>query len=272
MNLYVLTLNWNGQDKLERLAPTLHKSLIGVNYNWIIKDNNSSDKSVEYLSSLDNPHVDIIKYKDNQQNFSQGMNYIFNHVSPSDDDLILLLNNDVMFKDDSSIKNMMKLLKDDVGVVGAKLLYSDSKRIQHAGVIFPNHGLPLNHRRGDANDALASQNRYFQAVTGAVMLMRADTYKNICTTNKSGINGLCEELIWCFDDIDACLSIHLNQNKKIVYCGLTNILHDESASLKLNPVNKLFMKHNVNCFLRKWKGKYLNDLDKYTSNPKYNLL
>lgn len=269
--LYILTLTWNHLDKLSKLKDSLLPALEGIDYTWIIKDNASSDKTYEEASAWGD-RVNVVKYKDNLQNFSQGMNYIFNVASPADNDLVLLLNNDITFGDTVSIKKMISLLKGDVGAVGAKLLYTGTKRIQHAGVIFPNHGLPLNYRRGDTDDMNSLQNRYFQAVTGAVMLMRADTYKNICTTNKSGIGGLCEQLIWCFDDIDACLSIVSNQKKKIIYCGDTNIFHEESASLKENPVNKLFMDYNVKFFSNKWRGKYLNDLDRYATNSKYNLI
>lgn len=268
--LNILTLTWNKLDKLSRLKESLIPALDGIDHAWFIKDNASKDNTAEEASKWGN-NVHVVKYKDNLQNFSQGTNYIFNIASPKDSDLVLLLNNDITFGDTSSIKNMISLLKDDIGAVGTKLLYTGSKKIQHAGVIFPNHGLPLNYRRGDQDDENASKNRYFQAITGAVMLMKAGTYRGI-SKNKSGIDGLDENLIWCFDDIDACLSIVNNQKKKIVYCGNTSIFHDESASLKENPVNRLFMDHNVKYFKNKWNGKYLHDLDKYSSNTKYNLI
>jgi len=269
--LNILTLTWNKFDKLNSLKESLLPALDGIDYTWFIKDNASLDDTCERVSTWGDK-VNLTKYKDNLQNFSQGMNYLFNVASPKDNDLVMLLNNDMTIGDKTSIKNMISLLKGDVGAVGAKLLYTGTRRIQHAGVIFPNHGLPLNYRRGDQDDPTASRNRYFQAVTGAIIVMKAETYKNICTTNKSGIGGLCEGLIWCFDDIDACLSIATNQRKKIVYCGETNIFHDESASLKENPVNKLFMDYNVKFFSSKWKGRYLNDLEKYSTNSKYNLI
>lgn len=271
--LVILTLSWNKCDALTKLKdtliPTLDCALQGNDWSWFIKDNNSTDKTYETASTWGDK-VNVIKYRNNLHNFAQGMNYIFNVANPNDNDLILLLNNDITFSDTTSIKKMISLLKNDVGVVGAKLLYTNTNRIQHAGVIFPNHGLPLNHRRGDTNDDKASKNRYFQAITGAAMLMKADTYKNICKTNKSGINGQDENFVWCFDDVDACLSVLYNQNKKIVYCGETNIFHEESSTLKINPVNKLFMDHNVKYFRNKWNGRYIKDLDRYTNDPNYN--
>jgi O-antigen biosynthesis protein len=269
--LFLFTLTWNHKDRLTKLKHSLLPALDGLNWTWVIKDNNSNDNTYEEASKWGN-EIKVIKYKDNLQNFSQGMNYIFNVASPADNDMILLLNNDIVINDTKSIKNMIALLKDDVGVVGARLLYTRTNKIQHAGVIFPHHGLPLNYRRGETNDMDAEKNRYFQAITGAVMLMKADTYRNICTNNKSGLRGADEGYFWSFDDIDACLSIINNQKKKIVYCGETNIYHEESSSLNKNPVNKLFMDHNVKLFLNKWKGKYSNDLEKYANNSKFNLV
>jgi hypothetical protein len=60
-------------------------------------------------------------------------------------------------------------------------------------------------------------------------------------------------------------------DKKIVYCGKTNIFHEESASLKKNPANKLFMPHNVNYLRTKWMSRYTLDQSNYSKDPKLNL-
>lgn len=66
------------------------------------------------------------------------MNYIFDKAKPNDDDYVLLLNNDVVFNDTTSLKNMINIMdKDDsVGVVGARLLFNNTDLIQHCGVVF----------------------------------------------------------------------------------------------------------------------------------------
>lgn len=272
--LFIFTLSWNGQDKLEKLYPSLMPSLDNINYEWLIKDNGSKDNSIEYINSFNNNKVKIIPYKNNSQNFSEGMNYLFKEASPADDDLILLLNNDVIFNDDKSIKNMIDVIDRDpkVGVVGARLLYTGTELLQHAGVVFHNGaGMPTHFRAKEKTDLHAEKNREFQAVTGAVLLTRAQYFKNVCTNNKSGIHGATEELRWAFDDVDLCLSIKYNMEKKIVYCGNTNISHEESATLKKCPTNKLFMNHNTVFLKNKWSQRYILDQDKYTNNAKYNL-
>lgn len=268
--LHILTLTWNGCDKLSKLKESLIPALEGVDYTWWIKDNASIDKTCETVSTWGDK-VKLLKYKDNLQNFAQGMNYLFNACDAQDKDHILLLNNDIVVGDTTSIKTMIAALKNDIGVVGAKLLFSNTDKLQHAGVVFNRNGLPIHFRHNQSDDDAATKNRLFQAVTGAVMLLKAEDYKTIYDKNKSGIKGMCEELIWCFDDIDACVAITNNTNKKILYCGNTKIFHEESASLKINPVNKLFMNHNVNYFTNKWRGKYSVDVHKYVTDAKYNL-
>jgi GT2 family glycosyltransferase len=80
-----------------------------------------------------------------------------------------------------------------------------------------------------------------------------------------------ENYHWAFDDVDFCLSIKYNLNKQIVYCGKTNIFHEESASLKKNPVNKMFMGHNWNLLRSKWSSRIVLDKESYTADNKYNI-
>jgi len=272
--LKILTLNWNGKDKLEKLYPSLINSLKNIDYEWFVKDNNSKDGSIEYLNSFNNNKVKVFAYPNNQQNFSEGCNYIFNKAAPKDNDYIMLLNNDIIFNDTESINKMLSIIKNDdsVGVVGARLLYTNTDLLQHAGVVFvPKYNTPIHFRGREKTDKDSEKNRLFQAVTGAICITKAEYYKNAYTTNKSGISGLNENLNWAFDDIDLCLSVKYNLGKKIVYCGGTNISHEESASLKKNPTNKLFLKHNLTYFLNKWKDRYVIDREIYTKDNKYNL-
>lgn len=267
--LFVFTLTWDACDKLNKLKESLIPALQDVDYTWLIKDNCSKDDTVKIASQWGDK-IKVIPYKNNLQNFSAGMNYLFKEAAPQDQDLILLLNNDIIIHDKNSIKNMMNLINsnEDVGVVGAKLLYTNTDIIQHAGVIFSNnYKMPTHFRAGEKIDKHAEKNRLFQAVTGAVLLTKAEYFKNISVRHK----GMDEEYHWAFDDVDLCLSINYNLNKKIVYCGKTNIFHEESFSLKKNPANKLFMSHNVNHLKNKWQKRYILDQNIYMNDPKYNL-
>lgn len=271
--LYLMTLTWNGIDKLTKLKNSLIPALNGLDYTWLIKDNASKDKTVEIASEWGD-QVKVISYKNNLQNFSAGMNFLFNEAAPTDKDLIMLLNNDVIINDTQSIKEMIKIIEDDakVGAVGARLLYTDTELLQHAGVVFHNKlRAPAHFRLKEKTDKNSEKNREFQVVTGAVLLTKAEYFKNAWTENKSGAKGMDENYHWAFDDVDLCLSIKYNLNKKIIYCGKTNIFHEESATLKKNPTNHLFSSHNMNYLKNKWEKRYILDQDIYTKNSKYNL-
>lgn len=269
--LNILTLTWNGLDKLSKLHKSLIPALEGIDYTWFIKDNASKDDTVAVASTWGDK-VKVISYKDNKQNFSEGCNFLFHAAAPNDNDHIMLLNNDIIFNDTDSIKKMLNVINKDptVGMVGARLLYTDTDTLQHAGVVFdPTYKTPMHFRAGQKSDADAERNRVFQVVTGAVAITKAEYFRNAFTKNKSGIQGMDENYFWAFDDVDLCLSITYNMNKKVVYCGGTNIFHEESASLKKNPTNKLFLTHNLRYMFDKWKNRYVIDKPAFIKDPTY---
>jgi GT2 family glycosyltransferase len=271
--LHILTLTWNAVEKISKLQESLVPALEGIDYHWWIKDNASKDNTVEVASTWGDK-VTTIPYKDNRQNFSEGCNFLFNEAKPNDNDLIMLLNNDIIFNDKESIKNMLAIIQKDkdVGMVGARLCYTGTENLQHAGVVFnPTYKTPMHFRAGQKSDNDAQRNREFQVVTGAVCITKAEYFRNANTKNKSGIAGMDEKYHWAFDDVDLCLSIKYNMNKKIVYCGNTNIFHEESASLKKNPVNKLFLTPNLQYMFGKWGERYAIDQDIYTKDSRHNL-
>lgn len=262
--IFALTLNWNGLDKLKKLRDNLliNLSNSGQDFKWYIRDNGSKDNSVSEISTW--PEVVLKSVNHNRDNFAQGVNSLAAMTNANNSDYYLLLNNDVEFGDAYSIKNMLNLMGPDVGIVGARLMYPNSNTLSHAGVILSKRygEMPFHYRYKEKSDQEAEKNRYFQAVTAAVCLVRVSDF--------NAVGGMDTKFNWAFEDIDLNLSIG-QLGKKIIYCGQTLIYHEESASLKRNPVNKLFMDSNVRHFRSKWSGKYELDHDKYLNDKNYNL-
>lgn len=267
--LHILTLNWNGADKLKKLVPSLNKAVKTVRdadqweVVWYVRDNGSKDNSMKVLEEYQHS-LQIHGIDHNRASFAEGVNFLHGEANPATCDMIMLLNNDVEFIDDYGITKMLDLQqRTKADVVGARLMYSGTEKLQHAGVIFsPKYNLlPFHFRPGEKVDANARKNRWFQAVTAACCLVREDTFRSI--------GGMDEGFRWAFDDVDMCLQIGA-AGGKIAYCGETEIYHEESASLRKNPVNKMFMKPNVERFRKKWGGKYKVDHDLYLKNPGYN--
>ncbi|MGY8662370.1 glycosyltransferase [Bradyrhizobium sp. UFLA05-109] len=124
-----------------------------------------------------------------------------------------LLSEDIEVIDPAWLSEMVSwAVRDDVGAVGAKLVYSDG-RVRHGGLAF---GLPgivntFNYRlRRDATgyfgrNALVSE---VSAVTGACLLVRRSVYEQV-----GGLDEI--NLPETFNDVDLCL--------KIRRCGYRNI-------------------------------------------------
>jgi GT2 family glycosyltransferase len=267
--LHVLTLTWDGEQKMRNLLPGLQANLsifhqsTNADAHYHVRDNGSKDGTVDYLkNSLDKSQMTVYEIGHNRDSFSAGMNFLAKEAGIKSNDYILLLNNDVVFNDDHDLLKMYDLInKTKAGVVGCRLLYKGTNQLQHAGVIFSSryNEMPYHYRPGDQADKDSEYNRYFQAVTAACCLVRGSSWLNA--------SGMDEGFKWAFDDIDLCLSI--GKTEKIAYCGGTRICHEESATLKKNPVHLMSMQQNVKRFKDKWAGKYKLDLEKYETDKEY---
>lgn len=266
MKLHVLTLTWNGLPLIQRLAPGLFHNLknLDIDYQWYVRSNGCKDDTVNYLESLGDK-VSILKKDHNRDNFSQGVNSLFQMAKTNikDNDLLLLLNNDIFFKDYRSISNMISLYnKYKPGIVGAKLNYLNSNKLQHAGVIFSSKygNMPWHYRANEEDDEDSKKNRYFQAVTGALLLTSYKTFE------KAGM--LDEKFHWAFEDIAFNLKVG-QMKEKIIYCGDVHVEHGESVSLKKNPVNKLMLESNVKHFKNNYGSMYKIDHDNYLNDKNF---
>jgi GT2 family glycosyltransferase len=266
MKLYIYTLSYNGKDKLLHLYSSLKHQINGLDCRWYIKDNGSSDGTIEAIQALNDKRIICIAYPNNTQNYSQGMNYIHEIAKPERDSYILFLNNDTSFDNNKCISNMLKIINKDnsIGIVGPRIMYPDRRNtIQQAGVIITKLGTPTHYRSGQTVGQLDRKNREFQALTGAILLTRADYFESV---------GLYDtQFNWCFEDIDLNLKIKYGLDKKIVFCGDCTAYHEESATLKKMPFNKMYMMDNVYKFVNKWNGKMVIDQDLYAINPNHNL-
>ena len=185
-----------------------------------------------HIASSWDGNIKVIPYKDNRQNFSEGCNFLFNAASPADNDYVMLLNNDVIFQDKESIKNMLSIIQKDnsVGMVGARLLYTDTDLLQHAGVIFdPTYKTPMHFVLVKSQTMMLSVTEPSKWSLARLALPRRIITAMLLRRINLVLKGMDENYYWAFDDVDLCLSIKYNLNKKIVYCGNTNIFHEESG-------------------------------------------
>ena len=144
-------------------------------------------------------------------------------------DYLLLLNNDTVCIHDDWLEAMLnQAQRPDVGIVGARLLYPDTLRIQHAGIVLGMSGAAghifseaIGHDEGGYLDRALLDQEY-SAVTGACLMIRADLYRDL-----GGLDG--ELFKVSYNDIDLCLKVR-DRGLKVIYTPHATLLHHGSAS------------------------------------------
>lgn len=217
------------RDGLEVLKPCVDSLL---NYSdplmeIIIVDNGSELKETEeYFLKLsrDSFRIKVVRC-DEPFNFSRLCNI---GVSSASGDIVCLLNNDTEIISAGIFDRVRAWLSiDDVGVIGARLLYPDGT-LQHFGVYtgvgehkVAEHcylGLQDSHHVNFSKSQLLQQ---FSAVTGACMFMRKADYIEV--------GGCDESLPVAYNDIDLCIRIR-QHGRKIICDPYIRLIHKESKS------------------------------------------
>lgn len=272
-NIGMLTWNWkhnsplvsiiiptyNGQELVEQCIDSILNSHY-ENFEILLVDNNSDDKEcLEYFSSLTgNPKIKVLPYH-HPFNYSAINNFAVAHAKG---EIIALVNNDIKVIDNNWLGNMVShVVRDDIGCVGAKLLYADG-HIQHAGVVLGYGGgaghafkcFPRYHP-GYIKRLLVSHN--YSAVTAACLLVKKTDYEAVQGLNET-------DLAIAFNDVDFCLRV-AQLGRRNLYCAETELYHYESISRGLDTEPE--KRKRFQAELRYLKHKWSAFIDK---DPAYN--
>ena len=228
------------------------------NIEIIICENNSTEKETfEYYDSLrTNEKIKIVKYE-GIFNYSKINNFASKFANG---EYLLFLNNDIEMINKNSLHEMISYLKrDDVGAVGAKLLYKD-KSYQHAGVVIGIGGIADHLFKGinDSDHTYMNRAQMVQdlnAVTAACLMTKKSVFDKV--------NGFDEGLRVAFNDIDLCLRIR-KVGYLIVYNPYSSFFHYESKSRGLEDTPEKVKRFNNEFayFVKRWEQK-LNEGDEY---------
>ena len=195
------------------------------NYEILLIDNGSDDpECLKYFNQLSkHSKIKVLNYA-GEFNYSAINNFAAKNATG---EVLALVNNDIEVIEPNWLTNMVShVMRDDIGCVGAKLLYSDN-RIQHAGVVMgygggAGHGhkyFPSDHF-GYMNRLIATQN--YSAVTAACLLIKAKDFWAV-----GGLNA--KKLTIAFNDVDLCLKVR-ELGKRNLYCAEAVLYHHESVS------------------------------------------
>ena len=221
----VIIPNKDHVEDLDKAVRSLIERGTWKNLEFIIVENNSEEeKTFEYYEKIEKeyPQVKVVRYEGGF-NYSRINNFGVKYAKGK---YILLMNNDVELINPDSLKEMAGYCqREDVGIVGCRLLYDDDT-IQHAGVIVGVQGIadhafkekPLN-QVTYFNRAMTAMD--LSAVTAAVMMIRKEVYEEA--------GGLDEDFEVAFNDIDFCLRVR-ETGRLVVYNPYACFHHYESKS------------------------------------------
>ena len=260
----IIIPNYENKAVLERCIDSLFNVNTYNNIEILIVENNSKSREIfDYYESIQKKHenVHVISWTGGEFNYSAINNY---GASFAKGDYLLLLNNDTQMIAPDSIRDMLGIcMRDDVGVVGAKLLYPDNT-VQHAGVVIGIGGC-AGHvfsriSKDDPGYMMRAVIDYdYSAVTGACLMTKKKLFETV--------GGLDEKLAVAFNDIDYCLKIR-KLRKLVVYDAFSRWYHYESVSRGYeNNINKITrFDKELMLFQNRWKDIIVNGDPFYNKN------
>jgi len=251
------------RDGLNVLKPCIDSILAKTdypNYKIIIADNGSElAETHNYFAEIQrDKRVSIVEYP-GEFNYSAINNFA---ASKGHSDYIALVNNDIeVIGGDWLTQMMVWAIQDEVGVVGAKLLFGNGK-VQHAGVTIGMGNAAGHIHRLEDGDApgyqmrcLATQN--MMAVTAACLVTPRSLFEQL-----GGLDEIAFKV--AYNDIDYCLRAE-SRGHQVIWTPESILYHHESVSrgddMSDQHIERYFGELEV--FQSRWKSKGF--VDKYYS-------
>jgi GT2 family glycosyltransferase len=255
----IIILNRNGAMFLNDFFNSFKENTIYKNYEIIVVDNGSTDKSISILRSESNIlPLQIIRNKENK-NFSQGCNQGAKHAKG---DYILLINNDTQ-PTYGWLNEMVKcaLRTSKAGAICPKILYPNNNKknkallVQQIGMTFKKDGKLFKPQFvGDGYkpyDDRVNKEEGRLAVSAAVLLVKKHIYFEV--------GGLDENYNYGYEDVD--FSLELSKRGYVnMYCPTALIFHHLWGTQKKVDWDVILKRRekNIKIFHNKW-AKWLKE-------------
>ena len=219
------------------------------NFEIVVVENNSTEKETfSYYDSIQSEFENVkVVVWDGIFNYSAINNF---GVQYAKGDYLLFLNNDTEMITEDALKEMLGCcMREEVGAVGAKLLYDDDT-VQHAGVVVGFGGYAGHVNTGIGREdygymVRAMINCNYSAVTAACMMTKKELFLQV--------GGFDEQFVVACNDVDYCLKLR-KINKLIVYNAFSEWYHYESKSrgYEDTPEKLARFENEVKKFQKKW--------------------
>jgi GT2 family glycosyltransferase len=185
-------------------------------------------------------------------------------------EILLILNDDTEIITPDWLESMLEFAQqEDIGAVGAKLLFPDGK-IQHSGVVIVEEVHPMHvfygyegvHQGYSFSNLV---NRNYIAVTGACLMMRKALFEQL--------GGLEAEFALNYNDVDLCLKAHQAGYRNLVtpYAQLSHYGSASRSDRKVRPEERHKLSEKWGEYLQKIGGDPYYNPNFATNNPNFEL-
>jgi GT2 family glycosyltransferase len=191
VKVYLVVLNWNGKDIVEKCLDSLKKQSPPVE--TIVVDNGSTDGSAEIIEKK-YPVVHLIK-KSKNHGFAGGVNIGIKHAIKNGAEAIALFNNDAI-ADKEWLAGLISTLDSDskIGIATGKLMQLDGNHIDSTGDLYTIWGLPFPRGRDQAAENSYDKPEFVFGASGGASIYRTKMLKDI---------GLFDEAFFAYyEDVD----------------------------------------------------------------------
>lgn len=219
------------------------------NYKILIMNNGYINEQEKYFFNK-YKNINIVEYSiSGEFNYSKAVNMSMNYVETEN---VIILNDDLEVISEDWIEALIELSQqEDVGVVGAKLLFPNYN-IQHCGIALGVEPWMSQHVFYNHSSEEISYNSYshlirnYAAITGAVMATRKSLYL------KAG--GMDEIFSSDYNDVDFCLRLD-QMGLRNIFTPFAKLIHYENSSFKRKETDSV----GREIFRKRWHEKYKED-------------
>ena len=218
--LSFIILTYNTEKFIEQCLTSIFKYAEGINFEIVVKDNNSGDKTVEIIEKFikNNKNIKLIKSKTNS-GFAGGNNDAVKH---SKGDLLFFLNADaVLSKYDH--KKTVELFNSDqtISIIQPKLRkMTDPNVVESTGHFIDILGNTFIENENAANKKFPTKQIF--AATGAAFIMKGEVFKKL--------GGFDEEFFLFYEETDLCWRNNL-LGYKVYYFDDLEVFHFGGGSV-----------------------------------------
>ena len=237
----------NSKEYINNCLQSISNSFLkDIKYEILILNNNLSDN---YL--FNSKKYRIVKTSKNI-GFSKAVNKLIKYAKGEH---IFLLNPDVILERNTIFEMYQNILKNDVSIVGCKIINADNsfqessrRRFPHINVlikkIFSKTPLKVINSY-NYFDVPIDNTCYVDSVSGACMLFKKTVFNQL--------SGFDERFFLYFEDTDFCIRANKNNNK-VLYLPFVRCKHIKYGSM--NKKNYLFVKFHFYLSMCKFVFKY----------------